>query len=306
MIALILALGAALSWGLSDFLGGVTTANLPVTRVLATSQPLGLAVCSVALVSTGQQLPTGAHLVEAAIAGAAAVLALGLLYVALAKGTPVIVAPLAAIGAGVPVAVGVVRGDPITAVTVTATALALLGIIGASWTSEEGQPRLANLATVALALGAAICTGIYLTLIDDASSSGNPLGVVEALRVTASVIAIAVFLAVRGSTARRRSAAAEPGQPTGQDPPPPQAPGWNRPLLFLVAALGVGATDAAAETAFAAASEHGHLSVVAVVAGLYPVFTVLLALLILRHRVHRIQALAAIAALAGVALFAWA
>jgi drug/metabolite transporter (DMT)-like permease len=74
------------------------------------------------------------------------------------------------------------------------------------------------------------------------------------------------------------------------------------PLLLVL--LGVGATDAAAEVCFATAGLHGHLSVVAVLAGLYPVVTVLLTLLVLRERAHPVQAVSAAAALAGVLLFA--
>lgn len=50
-----------------------------------------------------------------------------------------------------------------------------------------------------------------------------------------------------------------------------------------------GVLNAAATGSFLVASQHGYLSVAAVITSLYPAFTVLLAALALRARVHTAQ-----------------
>lgn len=300
MVGLVLALTAALSWGVSDFLGGLATRDSPVIRVLAVSQPVGLVGCSAALLASGQSLPSGWHLVQALAAGLAAVLALGMLYLALARGKAVIVAPVAAVGAAVPVAVGIALGDPVTVVTGTATVLALAGIVAASWETDEPEagPAAGALATVGLSLGAALATGLYLTLIDLASESGQYLGVVEALRLAASVSAVGAFVCWRAVL--RRPGTARQVTEGGQVGSARRA-ARRRALLLTMA--GVGLTDAAAEICYAWASTHAALSVVAVLAGLYPVVTVALSLLVLRQRIQLVQGIGAVAALTGVLLF---
>ena len=47
MAAVLLALAASASWGVSDFLGGLKTRSLNVLTVLAVSQPAGLILIAV-------------------------------------------------------------------------------------------------------------------------------------------------------------------------------------------------------------------------------------------------------------------
>lgn len=90
---------------------------------------------------------------DAFAAGVAAVVALGLLYLALARGKAVIVAPIAATGAAVPVVIGIALGDPVTSVTGIATLLAVAGIVAASWEPASGAGDRITPMTVALAAG---------------------------------------------------------------------------------------------------------------------------------------------------------
>lgn len=314
MLGIGLALLAALCWGVSDFLGGMATRHTSVIRVLAVSQPIGMVVCLVAMLASGQSLPTGWHLVQALAAGAAAVLALGLFYLALAKGTAVVVAPIVALGAAVPVAIGLAMGDPVTVITGIATLLALAGIVAASWESDdrEAGDAGASAATIGLAVGAALATGLYLTLIDFASESGQHFGVIGALRLSASAVAIAAFCVWRVGTRTDSTPRSEPAANTSPRPEAAASPAVapvaatlvtrRRGGLLLVMA-GVGITDAAAEVCYAAASTRGALSTVAVLAGLYPVVVVALSVLVLRQRIRLIQGIGAVTALTGVLLF---
>jgi drug/metabolite transporter (DMT)-like permease len=321
VIAVAFALAAAVSWGVSDYLGGRTTENLAVSRVLAVSQAFGLALIVAVLLAQGGAVPTGRHAVEAAAAGIAAVVALAFLYVALARGSAVIVAPVAASGAVVPVAVGIISGDPLTTVSVLAIAVTLAGIVCASWADESGRSRQALIPAL-LAVGAAGCTGLYLTLIDLASEGENALGVVTTMRSAATVLATCAVVAIslwrRGAgvlDAEDAEAGKDPD--TGKDAadPRPARPAaaampsirrrgaWSRAQVIAVTGVGgVGASDAVAEVCFGRASQQGLLSVVAVLANLYPVVTIVLALVFSRERFGRLQGLGAATTVVGVAL----
>lgn len=287
MTSVLLAIAASLSWGVSDFLGGTATGSLPVTRVLVFSQAAGLLLITAFVLAHGDALPHGRHLLEALAAGVAAILALGLLYVALARGAAIIVAPLAATGAAIPVVVGFVHGDPVRAVNVAGIALAFAGVIA---TSIEPGDRGGEGGTliILLALGAGAATGLYFTLIGLASAAGAP-GTIEAVRISATITALA---ALTWATVRSRRV------PSAASPPAPAA------RLLWAAVLAVGVTDALAEISYAGASAAGHLSVVSVLAGSYPAVTVLLAVAVLRQRAHPVQTVGAAGTIAGILLLA--
>ena len=76
----------------------------------------------------------------------------------------------------------------------------------------------------------------------------------------------------------------------------------GRGVLPLV--LGAGILDASANLMFAAGSQRGLVSVVAVLGSLYPVVTVALAALVLHERLGRLQAVGAAVALGGVVMIA--
>jgi drug/metabolite transporter (DMT)-like permease len=71
---------------------------------------------------------------------------------------------------------------------------------------------------------------------------------------------------------------------------------------MAVAAAGAGIVDTIGNVAFAASSQHGLVSLTAVLASLYPILTVLLAASILHERVAPIQRAGIALTLAGVVL----
>jgi drug/metabolite transporter (DMT)-like permease len=277
--AVLLALTASVAWGTSDFLGGLKAKTVPLGAVLFVSQAVGLLAIAVVLALLARPFPTDASLLLSLAAGAALVAGLGLLYLALARGPVIVVAPVAAVGATVPVAVGVLGGDPVSAPLAAGFACALLGSIAAAY--DPGADRSsAHMAAGALtAIGAAIALGAFLTLFD-AASAADPYWATGGMRVAAWFTALA-FLAVT---------------------PPHFAVlgGLSRGVLLALAAIGV--CSVVAEGAFATASREGDLSVVSVLASLYPVVTVTLAFTLLRERVHGVQFAGIALAFTGIAL----
>jgi drug/metabolite transporter (DMT)-like permease len=269
-----LALGASLTWGVGDFLGGVKARVLPALTVLAASQPFGLAALGIAVVVRGSGIP-GDEVAWSALAAVFGTIGLFAFYRGMAAGAISVVAPIAAVAAGVPVIWGVVvSGDKITGLQAIGFVAAVGGSVAASLESRPGQRQLA--AGVGWAALAMLAFGAYYVPMH-AASTQDWLWPAFLFRCTSvTLVWSIVFL--------RRA--------------------WPRGLRpHWTALVAIGLLDTGGNALFAAASStHGLLSVVSVLASLYPVVTVLLARLVLGERVQRTQDAGVVVALAGVVL----
>ncbi|MHB1241846.1 MAG: EamA family transporter [Gaiellaceae bacterium] len=273
MLAIGLALGASLSWGLGDFLGGLKSRSLHVLTVLALSQAAGLAAVLVWLLLSGDGFPGWTAVVWAAAAGVGGCVGLGALYRGMAVGAMGIVAPISAVAATIPFTVGVASGERPGVLQVGGIALALAGVALASREpAAQGGGRAAG---VGLALVAALGFGLYFVFLDRAAEASVPYAVSTA-RGVSSLLAVAAAIAV-GASLR------------------PEA--RHVPVLVLV-----GLCDVGANVLFGLASTRGFLSVVSVLSSLYPIVTVGLAALLLHERIAPAQRLGVAGALAGAAL----
>jgi drug/metabolite transporter (DMT)-like permease len=274
LLAPLLALGASLTWGVGDFLGGMKARALPALTVLALSQPFGLAVLGVAVAIRGRGIP-GDEVAWSALSALLGTIGLFAFYRGLAAGAMSVVAPIAAVAAGVPVIWGVaVSGDRITGLQGIGFAAALGGSVAASLELHPERAQLAKGVGWA-ALAMLLFGGYYVPM--HAASTHDWLWPAFLFRCT-SVSLVWGFVLARRILPR----------------------GLRPHLLGLVA---VGLLDTGGNALFAAASSsHGLLSVVSVLATLYPVVTVLLARLVLGERVQRTQDLGVVVALAGVVL----
>lgn len=276
MLAVALSFVAALSWGVADFFGGLFSRRWPAMSVLLIIEAGGLLAATTIVVASGDAFPDLRHALLAVAAGLAGVTGLALFYTALSIGTMSLIAPISATGAIVPVAVGVVTGDSVTALIATGLVLALAGVMLAGREAEDAD-RAAVVHTrrvVLLALGAAAGFGTFFVFYDAAADAS--LGWAILLARVPAVPIVAVIVWRRGFPV-----------PRGQD---------------LVRLVGVAQLDCVATSLYAVAITRGALSVVAVVGSLYPVATVILARLVLRERLRRIQAAGVALALFGVAL----
>ena len=274
MGAALLALSASLSWGVGDFLGGVKSRVMPVLLVMAASQPFGLAALGIALAVRGTGPPGGgvAWSVLAAVLGTVGLFAF---YRGMATGAISVVAPIAALSAGIPVIWGVaVDGDHIHGLQAIGFAAAIGGSVAASLELRPGRTQVA--AGVGWAALAMLLFGSYYIPFH-AASTQDWLWPTFLFRCTSVTVVYSVLLVRRL-------------RPTGLR--------QHWPAL-----IAVGLLDTAGNVFFAAASSrHGLLSVVGVLASLYPVVTVLLARSLLGERVQRTQDAGVIVALAGVVL----
>ena len=273
MAAILLALGASLSYGFGDFLGGLASRSTHVLKVLALSQPFGAALVVVWVIFADDPF-LGAGATLAAIgAGLGGVAGLAALYRGMAIGAMGVVAPISSMAAAIPFTVGIARGERPSALQFVGAVVALGGLGLVSRTKEELKGRIA--AGVGLALLAAVGFGFYFVLLDVAADDSASWAVLVA-RVSSSSLAVGAALLAGVS--------------------------FGLPRRLLLPVLGVGLCDVGANVLFAVATTRGLVSVVSVLTSLYPAVTVILAAVLLRERVSGIQLVGAAAVLAGAAL----
>jgi drug/metabolite transporter (DMT)-like permease len=279
-MAIALALTAAACWGLSDFLAGLASRRVSVPIVLLLVEAGGLLVIAlVALVAREPFFTDTGDVLSAIGGGVAGVLGLGCFYRALSIGTMSVVAPISAAGVALPVVVGVVTGDRLSAIAAAGLAAIVLGVVLASREEHaDAAAAAAGRQAIVLALISALGFGGFFAL-SVAPADASVIWTILLSRSAPLPFVIAIIL-LTGATATRPS-----------------------PRLALGIAA-VGTIDLAATSLIALANTKGELSIVSVLGGMYPVATVLLAAVILHERLARPQLAGVVLALGGVAAVA--
>jgi drug/metabolite transporter (DMT)-like permease len=275
-VAVLLALASAIVYGTSDFLGGLSSRRAPVFGVVALSQLAGLVVLVLLVPLLGG--PVGpADLAWGAAAGVAGATGLVVFFRTLATGVMSVVAPVTAVtAAAVPVLVGLLGGDSISAWTAAGIGLALVAVVLVSAEDGLSALRSAGLGNLLPALVAGAAFGVFFVLLDRTSTDSG-LTPLVATRLASVVLVVLVARAGRHPLRVGRSA------------------------LPLVAVSGVG--DMTANALFLLATQQpGQLAITGVLASLYPVSTVVLAQLVLRERLAGVQVTGLGAAVAAVVL----
>lgn len=279
MAAAALALLAALSYGLSDFVGGILSKKHAVWMVVIASQvTAAFATAVVALLAPGDPDPTDfAWGAAAGVAGAIGVLCL---YQGLSRGRMGVVAPISGTGAAlVPVAVGVATGEQPSTVAWLGIAIAVLAIYFIPQADTEHEPACGGVAPASSGAAYGVIAGLgfgaLFALVGqiDEDAGFMPLALGQ-LVVAVTVGAIAIALR-------------QPWIPRGHGLLP----------VYAFGLLGTGAL-----IAFLLATRQGLLTIVSVITALYPASTVLMAALVLRESIGRMQSVGLGLAAAAVVL----
>jgi drug/metabolite transporter (DMT)-like permease len=266
------ALLASVAWGVADFLGGLKSRTVHVLVVLLLAQISGVLAIGLVVALAGNPPPPS--ILWAALAGLFGTLGLASFYRGMAVGAISVVAPIAAVGAIVPVVFGIATGDDVSRLQGLGFALALSGVALASFERHEaGAIRVA--AGVPWAIAAVVGFGGYYVPMHEASQD-DFLWAALVFRTTVALVAFAAWLVVR---------------------PPIRAARGHLGAITMI-----GLFDTAGNALFAAASNQGEVSVVSVLATLYPVTTVALAALVLSERIDRLQLVGVTFAIVGVLL----
>ncbi len=266
----LLALAAACTFGVADFLGGLATRKAAVVAVTLTTNLAGAAL-AVVLVFTIDGAWTASAIGWGAIGGLAGLVGLLLLYQGLADGPNRLVSPLSAVvAAAVPVAVGLSLGDRPGSLAFVGLGLAPIAI----WLVAGGDINMvgASKRPLALGIGAGLGFGTFFALLAQTPDDAGAVPLLAA-RVTSVAILIIASLFSR--------------------------PGALAPSVLAVAVV-AGALDMTANGLFLWSTLDGDLAVVGALVSLFPATTVLLAVVFLGECLDRKQ-VAGLALAIGVA-----
>ena len=284
-MSVLLSLFAALSYGLADFNGGIASKRAGAWAVALVCQLAGGTVVVIVALADGGS-PGAGDFAWALLAGVGNGFGTAFLYRGLASGRMGVVAPVSGVGAVVlPVTVGILTGERPETTVWTGLVLALpaiwlvsrepltpmeLPIAGSSGARSGGSGIVDG---VLAGLGFGVLFAALAQIPRDAGFM--PLALNQFI---AAVGIVLVALALR------------------QD--------WVPRTRWALGGILSGALGSLATGLFLVATQHGYLSVAAVITSLYPAFTVLLAASVLRERVHATQGVGLALCLASVVLVA--
>jgi drug/metabolite transporter (DMT)-like permease len=286
MIAVLLGLAAALSWGLADFAARFT--GRAVGPALATLAMLATSAAAISLILGWQGVGVDwrwPSLVLPALSGLGIAAATLLLYYGLATGPITIVSPIAGSYPALVVAFEVATGLRPSAVQWLAMAVTLIGVVavaraGAHF-SESGRFAPAALRRAILAaIGSCLAFAVGVVAGQQAVPVQGELGTLWLSRL-AALLAVVAVLAVR----RERPAL---------------------PLRWLPLLTAQGLLDGGAYLALFAGSAGQNAAIVAVVSSAFGVVTTLLGRLFLDERVSAAQWLGIALVFGGVAVLSGA
>lgn len=261
-MAVVLALTAALVYGVSDYCGGRATRSAPVLAVTLVTQAATVAVAIVPVALLGDPFPPAADIAWSMAAGLMSITAIVAFYFALANGAMTVVAPVTAVvSALLPVVVGVGQGERPSVLALVGVSVALMAVALISGVGGRAErPTEHRIMAMAVVAGAGF--GLLFVFLDRTSDESGfwPLLIGQ---LTSLPLVVAAVLIWRVSL-----------------PPPRSAAG----LALFAGSFGV-----LANVCYLAATRRGLLSLVAVITSMYPASTVGLATLLDRERLTTSQ-----------------
>jgi uncharacterized membrane protein len=276
-MAILLGLGAALTYGAADFLGGLSTKRSNEFAVVVCSQVFGSALLLAALpffLHVPFRLEAFAWGMGSGLGGGLGVL---MLYRGLARGRMSVVAPTTGvIAAVVPVLAGLLLGERPGALSLIGVVVALIAVTLVSASPDQAGERH-GYSGIREAIGAGLGFGAFFILL---SLAGDDSGLWPLIGTRGASLGSVTLIAL----SMGRSLLPAPGS------------------LRLIASAGI--LDVAANLLFLSATRVGLLSLVAVLTSMYPGATVILARFVLHERLHRLQLVGLACSALGVALIA--
>ncbi len=277
-MAVLLSLLSALSYGVSDFLGGLFSKRSGPWQTAVVGQTSST-VCTVAVALFIAGDPVGTDWVWGVVGGAGSGVGAAFLYRGLAGGRMSVVAPLSAVVCALlPVAVGLVTGDRPSALALAGIVVAFPAIALVSRVVEEdAAAQAAHRGGVVDGVLAGLGFGVLFVALGQVRDDAGlwPLAVAQG---AAALVVVLLAVALREAWVPRDRLA------------------WR--------AVVMGPLGATATTAFLLATREGLLSVVSVISSLYPATTVLLATLVLKERIQAWQGVGLALAATAVTLVA--
>jgi drug/metabolite transporter (DMT)-like permease len=259
-VTFILAIGAAVSYGIADFSGGYASKRLPPWGVMAWSQTLGVVALVAGLLVFPAEMVTSADISWGVFAGVGGAIGLGLLYRSLAEGTMSLVSPVAAATSAIlPVIIDLATGGELSTLAVIGIVIALVAIVTIA--RERSHQRL-NRRLLAMAIASGAGFGMFFVAIAQTAEASGFWPLVGA---RAATIPLGFLL---------HRLLEPPTRPRG---------------VSVRWIAGAGLFDMSANLLIAAALQRGPLGIVSVLSSLYPAVTAMVAMAVLKERLSPTQ-----------------
>lgn len=284
MLAVLVGLASAFTYGTADFLGGLASRRSRPIVVTAIAATVGALV----LIPFALLVParwSSEALLWGGLSGVTGSVAILFLYAALAIGPMSILSPLTAVlSAIVPMTWGLLGGERLGPLGYVALGGVLVAIVLVGFVPEKGAVR-PSVRGLLYATVSGVLIGTFFILIDRAPDDSGMVPVL-ANRVVSTVLLGLVVGGLAIAARRTRTAV---------------APGWRSALPL---ALACGVADALANVLILLGLRMGDLTVMSVLAALYPAGTIALAAAFLRERIAPVQWAGLVLALVSAALLA--
>ena len=267
------ALGAAITYGIADYLGGRASRQSPAPAVTFAGQSIALILLCGLVFTSGVSMMSRTDFYWSMGAGFGGSLALITFYRAMAIGPMTVVAPVTAVvNIAMPVIVGIAQGErpswlSYLGIALAPVAVALIGDVLSTKTS------LVKSTAIWLSIAAGMGFGLIFVCLAQTSDSAG-LWPLLAQRLTSVPTVAIVGLVGYGSLRVKRT------------------------IGYFAILSGV--LDTLANSLYLTAARAGMLSLVGVITSLYPASTVVLAMRLDNERIHRGQALGIFIAIASV------
>jgi len=284
MLAIVLALGSAISYGGSDFAAGLAARSVSVIQVTLVASATALVAVAAAVPFAPAHPPAAAALAWGAAAGLGGTLGAFALYLGFRHAAFSVAGPLSAVGAaGFSVLAGLLLGERPTPLALAGIVVALPAIVGVSASAASAgsgeDPGAPARPAAGVAAGLVAGAGFALLFIGlNRAGSGSGLWPVAAAQVTELVAACGVAM-VTGNL---------------------RLPGARSSRLAVI----TGATGALGTILYFFATHDGFLAVTAVLTSLYPAITIVLARTLLGERLNALRLIGLSLAAVCVALIA--
>lgn len=275
MLAIVLALGTSVAYGVSNFFGPLLGRSHPQAAVLLAGQLAALVGAAALVVAVADPLPPGDGIALGLLAGVGNIAGLAAFYRAASLGPVSIAAAIGATGTTLPVIYGLAGGESLQ---LNEAAGIVLAISGAVLAAQKGDLVVIPTDAVFWAVLSAFGFGGFLIALPEAVDSGGTAWALLDARLAVVVLLVAGALILRAPMTSAPSAL-----------PKLAIPG----LLLLAGTL-----------MYAEATQRGLLSVVSVLASLATVVTVTLSYFILGERLNAMQRTGVASATLGVVLLA--
>lgn len=268
----LLALASACTFGVADFLGGLSTRRAAVVAVTLVSNLAGGLLALVLVFLIDGAWSTGA-IAWGAIGGVAGLTGLVLLYQGLAEGPNRLVSPLAAVVAAVvPITAGVGLGErpgPLASLGLVLAPVAIWMVAGGDLRGPGSSRR-----PMAMAVGAGLSFGVFFTFLAQTPADAGAVPLLAARTASLTLILLAALLL--------------------------------RPARPAVSVTGIaflaGTLDMTANGLFLWSTLDGDLAIVGALVSLFPATTVMLAVAFLGERLDRNQVVGLVLAIVTAGL----